>query len=327
MGKHKSKKILNKAINALFAIELAFGSYMLHNIFQSNAKYVAGNGFPSAMVSKTAISPKIYETAIWDKLLFHLPEPSAELISGLDIDTIILEADLLGQNASSLEEYCVSQGLISKGEMLSQEELSEKADMIFEELNAYFGTNKNMPHIKWKLDEENEDLGATYRPGIKQITIFKPQDSFYVVENLTHELSHSWFINESLNELSAVDMLIRLAERYGEQYMKDNSDKSSGRDACLYGMAASNNLANDWIVIYGYLEIPDLSSNTQIYHSLLEYYLLPGLMVRYVAFNDSVEEPVIDTTKRYSIDLSATQGFIETILSEDGPVSQFPFFH
>lgn len=326
MGKHKSKKILEKVFGYLIALELVAGSYVLINISQRNAKYTAGNGFPNSIVSKTSISPTVYKTSTSNKLLFYLPEPSQELMYGLEKDTIMHETASFGENATSLMESCTSLGLISKNEEISQEELSEKAEIIFNELNESYGTTRKMPAIKWALDEDNKEFGGFYKPGIREITIFKPQDSYSALESLTHELSHTWFIDETLNTLSSEETLLRLAEESKDKYTKDNSDKNSGRDACLYGLAANRSILLYWAGIYTYLDQTEkLTSNTSLYTLILDYYLMPGLIMRYAALNDSVETPVIETTRSYNLDISATQGLIEKILLGEEPAGQFPF--
>ena len=199
--------------------------------------------------------------------------------------------------------------------------------MIFDELTGYYGAKRDMPRIAWRLDERNSlAFGINYSSS-NMIIIYKPDQAPTAIETLVHELSHPWIEDETLNTLSTEENLIRIAAQYGKEYIKNPSDTASGRSACLYGLAANKGFVDSWAGIAIYLDGDGIAKPTSnLYYDFLEYYLLPGLMMRYTALNDSVIKPVIDTDSSYTIDLSETQRLLRDFLSPKGEATEpFPF--
>jgi hypothetical protein len=61
--------------------------------------------------------------------------------------------------------------------------------------------------------------------------------------------------------------------------------------------------------------------NTKDYYLFLDANLLPGLIMRYTALDESVVKPVIETSGGYNIDLSMTQELLREILSSRGEIN------
>lgn len=327
MGKRK----LGNNIIRIFGAALMMGSFFAgstqHHRRQPNTASVEG-GFPSVLIEKVAYSAAQDKAggSAGETSTSYMYVPSAELLSGLESETLRAEFQLFRKDSKQLQEYCMSNGLIDEDEKLSPEELSRMAAEIYDWLKSYYSQEKDMPGINYRLEEQNGSISGLYNPLLNQLTLYKPQDAPELVITLAHEISHAWIRDETLNTLSTDEILAGLAEGNADDYIKEHTDTLSGRDACLYGLALERSLIQLWKNTSIYLRAPENffpdDPNSSI---VLSYYVMPCLIMRYSAANDSVTNPVLMLSNGESIDLSATQSILEKLIQRERQESLFPF--